>query len=166
MDATTNHPPVVRKYDLRPEPGLAELFPEYDEPIEPGEGDMEMEMAAVDPFLGREEREEGMRGGGGVDLIGEGKRVVGGEKKHHCLIDGHIFARWRDAGDEGMVGGKTRNMIEEKKVSCERCRGRIGRGEVWGCEVEVCGIKACWECKKSWDQERREKALGSWRSAR
>ena len=85
------------------------------------------------------------------------------QRQHHCILDGHLFTRRKaEETEQSRRKQKTVNKVGVKWINCWRCGRRGVEEDSWVCEVEVCGMEACWECAKRWDLERRSRATESW----
>lgn len=80
-------------------------------------------------------------------------------RRHYCIVEGHLFAK----PNQERRGGKTKNMVEDKGVKCEVCRQIMKKVEILVCDLRVCKMTSCFECARRMDNERKERALESWR---
>lgn len=81
------------------------------------------------------------------------------EWKHHCILDGHLFMK----KIHQKIKGKTMNMVGDKGVRCQICCQSMKNVDFFICDIRACGITSCFGCAQRLDNERRGKALESWR---
>ena len=95
--------------------------------------------------------------------VGISDMVHRSQRQHHCILDGHLFTRRKaEKTEQSRRNQKTVNRVGGKWINCSRCGRRAVEEDSWVCEVEVCGMEACWECAKRWEVERRMRITESW----
>lgn len=94
-----------------------------------------------------------------VTLENESRGRHESRKKHHCILEGHLFVK----SIQPKMERKTVNKIGDKSMRCQICSHSMKNIEILECDLRACGIIACVGCAQRLDNERREKALESWR---
>lgn len=94
---------------------------------------------------------------GQVELENERWPRLAGSK-YHCLLGRHLFVR------PEALGGRVGDGSVEGLVRCRKCGGGFLEVDYLVCEVDGCGVVACRGCVRKWENERREKGKGRWRT--